>query len=78
MKEYNIKINLVVEAQDSDYDRVEQYAQELVEALIQDDNITYDDDIEIIEVSVDDVHNISEYNADPDYDMNEGDDDENY
>jgi hypothetical protein len=75
MKEYNIKLNLVIEAQDSDYDRVVEYAQEVADALLQDDNITYDEDIEVIEISVDDIHNLSGY-QDEDFEETDEDEDE--
>jgi len=63
MKEYNIKLNFVIEAEESDYDRVEQYAQELVEAILQDDDITYDEDILVVDASVDEVKNLSGYDS---------------
>lgn len=78
MKEYNIKINFVVEAQDSDYDRVEQYAQELADAIMQDVDITYDEDIEVIEISVDNVQNLSNYDVDSNFVNDDDEDSEQY
>jgi hypothetical protein len=77
MKEYNIKINLVVEVEDSDYSRVDQYAQELADAIMQDDNLTYDEDIQLVEVTVDDVENLSGY-QDEDFEETDKDEDEYY
>lgn len=73
MKEYNIKINISVEAQDADYDRIEQYAQEVAEAILQDENLTYDEDIMVLEVSVDDVQNLNGYDIEANFDDDDDD-----
>jgi len=74
MKEYNIKINISVEATDSDYNRVDQYAQEIADAILQDENLTYDSDIQVVDVVVEEVQSLSEYDID-DYSSNDEDDD---
>lgn len=64
MKEYTININVVVEAEESDYERVTEYAQDLADNLIQDEDFAYDGDIKILEVQVNDVQDLSDYSSD--------------
>ena len=75
MREYTINISIVVEAEESDFERVSEYAQDLVDNLIQDEDFAYDGDIKILEANVDQVQDLNVY--DPDYtDYNSDEDDE--
>ena len=76
MKEYSIKINLIVETEESDYERVTLYAQELADNLLQDENIFFDDII-ILETNVEEVQSLSDDYVDI-IDDDEGDDNDEY
>jgi hypothetical protein len=58
-KEYKIQMTLSIESEDADYERVEQYAQELSESIMQDNTLVYDD-IEIVETVVSDVQDLND------------------
>ena len=61
MKEYIITLNFTVESDDADYDVVNEFAEELAEKIMSNDELTYNDDIEIIEVAVSDVQDNNDY-----------------
>jgi len=60
IKEYKIQLTLSIESEEADYERVEQFAQELAESLIQDNPVPYDD-IEIVEVVANDIQDLNDY-----------------
>ena len=59
IKEYKIQMTLSIESEEADYERVEQFAQELAESLIQDNPVSYDD-IDIIETVVTEVQDLND------------------
>lgn len=75
MKEYIINLSVVVEAEESDFERVSDYAEKLSENLLQDENFAYDGDIKILEVNVNQVENMNVYDTEW-KDFEDGDEDE--
>lgn len=75
MKEYIINLSIVVEAEESDFERVSDYAEKLSENLLQDENFAYDGDIKILEVNVNQVENMNVYDTEW-KDFEDGDEDE--
>ena len=74
MKEYMINASIVVEAEESDFERVSEYAQKLADNLIQDEEFAYDGDIKILEVNVDKIEDLNTYDSDNiQYDNDEDD-----
>jgi hypothetical protein len=61
MKEYTITLKFTVESEDSDYDDINEFADELVENIMDNEELIYNDDIEIIEVLVADVQDNNDY-----------------
>ena len=59
-KEYKIQFTFSIESEDADYERVEQYAQELSESLMQDSTLSYDD-MEIVEIIVSEIEDLNDY-----------------
>jgi len=59
IKEYKIQMTLSIESEEADYERVEQFAQELAESLIQDNPVSYDD-IDIVETVVTEVQDLND------------------
>lgn len=77
MREYTINISIVVEAEESDFERVSEYAQDLVDNLIQDEDFAYDGDIKILEANVDQVQDLNVYDSDfTEYNSDEDDEEE--
>ena len=49
MKEYTIKMKFSVESEKANLGKISQFAEELSRKILDDDNFTYSDDIEIID-----------------------------
>lgn len=79
IKEYKIQLTFSIESEEADYERVEQFAQELAESLIQDNPVPYDD-IEIVEAVVTDVNDLNDYDdfTSLDKDVYENEEENNY
>jgi len=75
MKEYTIKINFSVESKHSDYENISIFAEELAEKIMEDENLIFKGDIEIVE-SV--VNEIEDHNETFDRDEDFVDDDDEY
>lgn len=67
MKEYTITLSFSIEAGEADYERISEFAEELVENIMNTDDLIYNDDIEIVEASVEDVEDNNEEIDDDDY-----------
>jgi hypothetical protein len=63
MKEYTIKLNLLIETEESDYDRISDYAEEICEKIMNDEKFNYED-IEVVGVTVDEVEDFNEDDVD--------------
>ena len=61
MKEYTIKMKFSVESEKANLGKISQFAEELSRKILEDDNFTYSDDIEIIDISVDDILDHNDY-----------------
>ena len=55
MKEYTVTMNFIIESQNADYERISEFAEELTEKIMEDDNLIYGHDIEIVGVSVEEI-----------------------
>jgi len=79
MKEYTITMSFSVEATKSGLDKINRFAEDLSQKILDDDSLMYEDDIEVVEISVDEVIDHNEYDFDDDEsDYGFDDDDENY
>lgn len=57
MKEYTITMNFSVESEEADYEKISEFAEQLSESIMNDDNLIYGDDIEIVDITVHEVEN---------------------
>lgn len=64
MKEYTITMKFQVESDESDYEQISEYAEQLCEDIMNDDKLVYQNDIEIVGISIDDVEDNSSYDED--------------
>jgi hypothetical protein len=69
MKEYTITLNFLVEAEDADFEKINEFAEQLSESIMGDDKLVFNNDIEIIDVTIVEV-------AGENYEDNYDDDDE--
>lgn len=60
MKEYTIRMSFSVKAEDSDYEEISNFADELAGMIMEEDNLIYQGDIEITDVIVDNVEDHNE------------------
>ena len=63
MKEYTITMNFLVEADDADYEKVSEFAEQLSENIMNYDKLIYKDDIEVVGIT---VHEVENHNPDDD------------
>lgn len=79
MKEYTITMSLSVEAEKSKLEKIQQFAEELTQKILEDSELTYSGDIEIVEINIDDIqdHNDYDYEDEDDYNYDD-DEDEDY
>lgn len=73
MREYTITMTFSVQSEDSDYEKISDFATELSENIMSDYT---DDDIEIIEVTIDEIVDNNDY-LDNDY-LGEDDEEDEY
>ena len=73
MKEYKITMTFSIQSEDSDYEKISDFATELSENIMTDYTT---DDIEIVEVNVDEIEDNNDY-LDDDY-LDEDDEDDDY
>ena len=59
MKEYTITMNFSIESKNADYDKIEIFADELTEIIM--DKLTFHD-IKIVDISVEDIEDNTEEN----------------
>lgn len=79
MKEYTITMSFSVEAEKSKLEKIQQFADELTQKILEDSELAYSDDIEIVEINVDDIKDHNDYDyEDDDDDYNYDDEDEDY
>lgn len=57
MKEYTITMNFVIESEEADYEKISEFAEQLTETIMNDDKIIYGNDIEIVDVTVEEIEN---------------------
>mgnify|MGYP001768056736 CR=1 FL=1 len=55
MKEYTITMNFLVEAEDADYEKINEFAEQLSENIMSDDKLIFNNDIEIIDITIGEV-----------------------
>ncbi len=72
MKEYTITMNFIIEADnESDYERISEFAEQLSENIMDDNKLIFSDGIEIVGVQIQDVE---DNNFDENDYLNEEDD----
>ena len=76
MKEYTIVMTFSVEAEKSNLEKINTFAEELSRKIMDDDSLVLDNDIEVVDIIVDDVLDLNNYDFDEDEDYS--DDDEDY
>ena len=58
MKEYTIKLTLIIESQDDDYEKISEFAEKLSDSIVDNDELLDEEGVEIISTSFDIVdHN---------------------
>jgi hypothetical protein len=67
MKEYNITFKMTVESEDSDYEKISDFSEELIEKIMEDNNLIYSDDIEIVGMSVIEIEDDNESDSESDF-----------
>lgn len=72
VKEYKLQLTFSIECDDADYERVELFAHELADTLIQDHTLSYDD-IEIVDYTLNEIQYLNDYDA---FEKSDDDDDE--
>lgn len=79
MKEYTITMSFSIEAEKSKLEKIQQFAEELTQKILEDSELAYSGDIEIVEINVDDIQDHNDYDyEDEDDDYNYDDEDEDY
>lgn len=73
MKEYSITLTFAVETKKSDYEDVSEFAEQLIDKILDNDNLTIKRDIEIVDITLDKVEDYSIYKDDE-----EDEEDEDY
>ena len=63
-----------VEAEKSNLEKINRFAEELSQKIMDDDSLVFDNDIEIVEINVDDVLDLNNYDYDEDEDIYEDED----
>ncbi len=76
MKEYTITMSFSVESEKSNLEKINLFADELSQKILDDDNLVLYNDIEIIDATVVDVLDLNNYDFDEDED--DTDEDEDY
>jgi hypothetical protein len=56
-------MSFIIESQNADYERISEFAEDLTEKIMEDDNLIYGHDVEIVGVSVEEIidENFDEY-----------------
>jgi hypothetical protein len=76
MKEYTITFKIYVQSYDSNYEQVEEYANQLVEKILENDELIYSDEIDVTDISVEEIEDNSSFDSfdeDGNYDFDEND-----
>jgi hypothetical protein len=55
MKEYTITMNFMIEAEDADYEKINEFAEQLSENIMSDDRLVCNNDIEIVGITVSEI-----------------------
>ena len=63
MKEYTIKLTLIIESQDADYEKISEFAEKLSDSIVDNDELLDEEGVEIISTSFDIVDH-SDYSKD--------------
>jgi hypothetical protein len=75
MKEYTIKMSFSIEAETADYEKVSEFAEKLSESIMNDDDLISSGDIEVIDISVEEVE---DHNDDGEDYLDDEDDDDDW
>lgn len=79
MKEYTITMSFSIEAEKSKLEKIQQFAEELTQKILDDSDLAYSNDIEIVDISIDDIQDHNDYDYDDeDDDYSDFDEDEDY
>lgn len=65
MKEYKITMAFSIEAEYADYEKISEFAEDLSDKFMNDERLNKDD-IEIVDVTVQNVNNLNDYDKDDD------------
>jgi len=52
MREYTITMNFLIESEDSDYEQITEFAEQLTENIMGNESLIYNNDIEVVGVSI--------------------------
>ena len=61
MKEYSITLKFSIESKKADYEEVSEFAEKLVEKIMNEDDLIISDGVEIVEISVVEVEDNNDY-----------------
>lgn len=67
MREYKITMTFSIEAEDADYEKISEFAEDLSDKFMNDEKLNKDD-IEILDVSVHNVEDLNDYDKDDEED----------
>jgi hypothetical protein len=59
MKEYKITMTFTIEAVESNYDKIVDFADELADKIIESEELIINDDISIVDTDVDNIEDLS-------------------
>lgn len=69
MKEYKITMTFTIEAVESNYDKIVDFADELADKIIDSEELIINDDISIVDTDIDNIEDLnSDEDDDDDYD----------
>jgi len=77
MKEYKITMTFSIEAEEADYEKISEFAENLSDRFMNDETLN-DDDIEIIDVAIQSVDDLNDYDKEDDFLVEEDDDEYDY
>lgn len=77
MKEYTITMSFSVEANNANYEKIREFAEELTNKIMDDDSLIYHNGIEIVDASIVEVEDYNDYDYDEDEKDDYFDEDEN-
>ena len=75
MKEYTINLSFSIKSEKSNIEKIIIFAEELSEKIMEKENLIYDNGVEIVDVNVEDVLDLNNYDFDEDEELFDEDED---